>query len=216
MKYLSLAIAIVCLSLCVTPAWSQDGHWYASFKGGIGGGPSADVAYPGTSGLTLDTETGFALMGSVGYAFKNFRVEAEFSARRNDVDSASFNDSQLRFTSTGSNHAPADGRLRTFSYMVNGIYAIEMSPLLRPYLLAGVGMAQVNGELVSIGDEPVPVDDDETVFAYQAGVGAEYPLSRDFAFDVSYRFFGTSTVTFDDVDVTNTHHAGLVGLTMRF
>ena len=60
------------------------------------------------------------------------------------------------------------------------------------------------------------VDDDETSFAYQVGAGVEYLLSKDFAFEVSYRFFGTPTVTFSDVDVNNTHHTGLVGLTLAF
>ncbi len=208
--------ALIMLCVFATPALAKDGQWYASFKGGVGGGPSGDVAYPGTSGLTLETEAGLVLLGAVGYAFPGFRVEAEFSARRNDVDSASFKDPQLRFASTGSNEASAVGRLRTFAGMLNGIYEFKLSPLLTPFVMGGVGMAQVHGELVRVGDEPAPADDDKTAFAYQVGAGVEYPLSKDFALEVSYRFFGTQTVTFDDVDVNNTHHTGLVGLTMMF
>lgn len=207
MQRFLLAMLLFCV--LAPPAFANDGQWYSSLKGGLSAGPEAEASAQGTT-LTLDTDAGLAVLGSGGYAFGNgLSVEVEASWRSNDLGDVGI------VGRSGSLNA--DGSLTNLAFMANAAYAMPLSPLLRPYLMAGVGMAMVDAELTGIeGLTFDPVDDDKTVFAYQVGVGVTYPLTEAMAFDVSYRFFGTEEVTFDDIDVTNTHHTGLVGLTYAF
>lgn len=207
--------AVVLLVVLTTPALAQEKHWYMGLKGGVTAGADAEASSQGAT-LTLDTETGAALLWSVGYDLRNgFKVESELSWRRNDLDTATF-PGALRFQSTGTNTAPADGSLTNLAYLVNGVYEMNWSPRLRPFVLAGVGFSRVTGEVTRVGSATFAVDDSETALAYQVGVGVNYPLTAALTMEVSYRFFGTPNVTFDDVEINNTHHTGLFGLTYAF
>lgn len=206
--------ALVLLGVFATPALAQEGHWYTAIKGGVTNLASSDASSQGVS-ATLNYETGGALLWTVGYAFNRFRVESELSWRRNDLESLTL-PASLVFTSTGTRTAPAQGRLRNFAWMVNGVYPVPITDRFTALLLGGVGYSRVMGELVQVGSAPVYFDEEKTAFAYQVGVGAEYPLSKDFALEVAYRFFGTPDVEFGNADVENIHHTGLFGLTMKF
>lgn len=203
-------LALVVLCVFITPALAQDGNWYASLKGGISSGPEASAADQGVS-LTLDTDVGAALMGSVGYAWENgVRLEGEVSWRDNELGDVDVRVGNRQGT------VDVDGSVTNVAFMVNGAYEVALSPLLTPYLMAGLGVARLESEVSGLAGTSIQWDDDKTVFAYQAGVGVAYPLTPEWSFDVSYRFFGTEDVTFDDVTVTNTHHTGLFGLAYAF
>lgn len=206
---------MVLLGALVTPAFAQAGQWYMGLKGGINAGPTADAASQGAS-VNIDTDAGFAAMVTFGYAVKGIKVESEVALRENQADSATLGGG-LRFSSTGSAEAPVDGKILNLAYMVNGIYEFGGEQMtFTPFVLGGVGFSRVKAILNRIGDQPYGFEDETTTFAYQVGAGVEYPISDSLRMEVSYRFFGTPTVTFDDVDVTNTHHSGLVGLTLSF
>jgi len=203
MKVFFSMVGFVCM--LASTALAQDGHWYTGLKGGVNGGADADVTGFNVP-ISISTETGAAALWTVGYARNQWRVESELSWRRNDLDQVSGPGWSVS----------AGGTLRNFAWMVNGIYEVPMTNLFTTFLLGGIGLAMVEGEVTSVAGDGVAVDDDKTSFAYQVGAGVEYPLSEDFALEVSYRFFGTPTVAFDAVDVNNTHHGGLVGLTLAF
>ena len=202
------------LGLGASAALAQEGHWYMGLKGGLNAGVEAEAANQGVV-VTLESEPGAALLWSVGYALNGLRVEGEVSWRQNDLDSATLPGS-LRFQSTGTNTAPAEGSLTNLAVMLNGVYEVELSPLLTPFVLGGIGVSRVTGELERVGSQAFSFDDDKTAFAYQVGVGIDYPLLDALPMEVSYRFFGTPNVQFDDVEVNNTHHAGLFGFTYAF
>ena len=207
--------AVVLLCVLATPAMAQDGHWYMGLKGGVNGGPEGEATAQGVS-VTLENDVGFAAMVTFGYAVKGIRVESELALRENQIGTATLSGGNV-FSSTRRPEASADGKLLNLAYMVNGIYEFggeQMS--FTPFVLGGVGFSRVKAVLDRIGIQAYAFEDETTTFAYQVGAGVEYPLSSDFALEVSYRFFGTPSVTFDDVDVTNTHHTGVVGLTLAF
>lgn len=208
-----LLISLV-LALSASGAFAQDGHWYTAIKGGLNGGSKAEAEGQGVS-IALDTEIGTALLWSVGYAINGFRIESELSWRQNDLDAATLPGS-LRFQSTGTNIATAEGQLINFAYMLNGAYEVALTDLFTPFVLGGIGFSRVTGELDRIGTQPFDFDDDKTTFAYQVGVGVDYLLMEALTMEVSYRYFGTPTVEFDDVEVNNIHHTGLFGLTYAF
>ena len=208
-------LTLVLLCVFITPALAQEKHWHISLKGGVNAGPTADAVGQGAS-ATIDTEAGWVGIYAMGYTFKKIRVEGEIALRENSADTATLGGG-LAFQSTGTSSAPVDGRILNLSYMVNGIYEFGGDQMrLRPFILGGVGFSRVKAILNRIGEQPYGFEDKTTTFAYQFGAGLEYPMTESLAIEVSYRFFGTPTVTFDDVDVTNTHHSGLVGLTLAF
>ena len=213
MRWLVSAFMLWCI--VVAPAFAQEGHWYMGLKGGVNAGPTGKAEGFGVS-ATLDTDAGFAALLTFGYAVKGIRVESELALRENRLDTATLSEGFV-FGSTGERTAPADGKLLNLAYMLNGIYEFggeQMS--FTPFVLGGIGFSRVKAILDRIGTQDYAFEDEKMTFAYQVGAGVEYPLSGDLFFEVSYRFFGTPTVTFDDVDVTNTHHTGIAGLTLRF
>ena len=61
------------------------------------------------------------------------------------------------------------------------------------------------------------IDEDDTVFAYQAGGGMAYSFTPQLGVEVSYRFFGTAEPDMGGgLETNNIHHHGLVGLTYAF
>jgi len=184
-----------------TPALAQE-NWYVGLKGGLNVGPDADI-----EGLpvSLSTNMGAVALLNVGYTQGRWRLENEVSWRRNETD---------ELKGPGGS-VSVDGELTNIAYMVNGIYTFPGGSF-RPFVLGGLGVSRVEGEITGIDGYDVQVDDNETVFAYQAGLGVEVPMTEKLRAEVSYRFFGTSTVEFDGVDVNNYNHTGLFGLTYAF
>ena len=91
-------------------------------------------------------------------------------------------------------------------------------------MLGGVGIANVKGEISEVIFEErsidVNADEDDTVFAYQGGVGVSYAVSPQLSLEVSFRVFGTMEpdlkIGGEGEKVTNLHRNGLVGLTYSF
>ena len=81
-------------------------------------------------------------------------------------------------------------------------------------------MANVEADIETVAGFPLEADKDDTVFAYQAGVGVSYVLTPHLSFDVAYRLFGTLEPDLEEgegVEIENSiHHNGLVGLTYSF
>ena len=191
-------------------------NWYATLSGGFGSGPEASTSVPGYS-VSTDAEVGYAVMGAVGYRLSpNIRVEGEVSWRSNALDVGKVN----------SSHAHVAGSVENVGFMVNAAYDIPpiMGSALRPFVLGGVGIANVKGEISEVIFEErsidVNADEDDTVFAYQGGVGVSYAVSPQLSLEVSFRVFGTMEpdlkIGGEGEKVTNLHRNGLVGLTYSF
>ena len=182
--------------LASTSVWAKEG-WYAGVKGGVGGGADADIV---ATPITLDTEAGPVVMGTVGYAIGDgARFEGEISWRTNDVD---FGTDLI------------DSSLENLAFMVNGAYDFQLNSPVTPFIMGGVGVSKVS---VAVEFAGLEADEEKTVFAYQFGAGLSWHATDSVSVDVSYRFFGTPDPEFDPLlETNNTHHNGLVGLTYAF
>ncbi len=211
-------MTVLLMGLFATAAWASDGHWYAGLKGGIGGG--ADAEDPGN---TTDTKVGPAILGAVGYAFKSFRVEGEVSWRKNDFEDVSFQDP---LTDGTFSKTDIEADLQNLAFMVNGAYDFHLNSRITPFVLIGLGVSNVEVKVKSTYMEPGESkqisknEQDKTVFAYQAGAGVAYHVTDTVSLDVSYRFFSTPTVKFEEefegTEFNNTHHQGWVGISYAF
>lgn len=198
-KKVALLVGIcVCLS---TPAMSADGPYF-----GINAGISSTIDSDFSSeGITIDNvisyDSGFAVGGAVGYKTDMGRIEAELGYKSADIDKASV----LGYSLAASNGE----KISVVSLMANGYIDFDASPAVKPYLMGGIGMANITVE-----DNTDDLDD--TVFAYQAGLGLGFVLNDKVTLDLGYRYMGTSDPTYEGITVTYASHNVLAGLRFNF
>ncbi|HXT81824.1 MAG TPA: OmpA family protein [Acetobacteraceae bacterium] len=149
----------------------------------LGFGPNG-----GTSNVFF--HPGFVGLGSLGWGFGNgVRVEFEPSYRINAVSSISglFQSPQL---SSG-------GSEQKFGLMVNAAYDFyDVVPWAVPYVGIGVGYAWANWNgvnVTAINGDKANISNTKGAFAYQAIVGAAFPLeTAGLSLTTEFRFMGMS------------------------
>ena len=198
-------------------ALAQEPGFYVSASGGAAFTMDADNEGGGI-GIESAFDTGFSFTGAAGYAFANgIRVEAEVGYRGSDLDTLTItNDGGLGLAGLGGD---ADGDVRVLSGMINAWYDFDVDFPVTPYVGGGLGFANVDTEASFFGVNIV--DDDDTVFAYQAGLGGAYPLTETLSIFAGYRFFGTtdpSLTAADGTDFDSEYRTHIVegGVRLRF
>ena len=213
MNLRNLSYAAILLASAATPALAQGGPVpLTGLYIGVGAGPNwmqnehinSTVI---TQGLTTPTAVnrgttsalnfnlGFTTVLSVGYALPGtgWRFELEGDYRRNGVNSTS----NLPFNTNST------GTEQKYGFMVNALYDVSTYipvPWVQPYIGGGVGYSwnQLNNVVISNaggnGLPAVTTGGTHGAFAYQAIVGAAYPIVsvRGLALTMEYRFFGTA------------------------
>ncbi len=157
--------------------------------------------------FSIDTEfdTGMVIEGAVGYDFGMFRAEGEIGYRKNDID---------KFSALGISLS-ADGDIDALSFMANGYLDFENQTALTPYIGAGIGYATVSANDISVGGIDVG-DEDDSVFAYQLGVGVGYSATESLIVEIAYKYFATSDPDFEDTEAEYDSHNILIGIRYAF
>ena len=208
--YLAFALA-----LCPTLAVAQtdagpylSGAVGANFAGALLASHSTTKAYtdPGPAGLV-----------ALGWRFGNgLRAEIEADDRSNGVN-------MIRTHRNNGEMLPlenVDGQVQTYAGMANLAYDIPVRPFglpIRPYVGVGVGYGTLDfGKAGGLGQATLKLPQNNTftgpvdvafreggAFAYQAMVGASWPIDRVHGLELTadYRFFGTAQAS---VPVTRT------------
>lgn len=141
-------------------------------------------ATPPTSAI-YETEftTGWAVLGSVGYAFESgVRAELEAGYRRNDLN---------RLLDSYASSLPAGGEFSSFTIMANAIYDIPVAKELSLSLGLGVGVEQAK-----LAIDALAFSDDTWQVAYQGLVGLNYNLSGRTQLFLNYRYLQTQRPEF--------------------
>jgi outer membrane protein OmpA-like peptidoglycan-associated protein len=130
---------------------------------------------PTTTLFSADFDTGWAILGSVGYAFaNNIRAELEVGYRANDID-------QLA-SSGGPITAPGD--LDEFTLMVNVLYDFHINKKISVSIGAGAG-----ADFARLDVPGLLLDEDDWVFAYQGLLGLNYAIGERTQLFLNYRYF---------------------------
>jgi outer membrane protein OmpA-like peptidoglycan-associated protein len=157
-------------------------------------GPAVAGVPAGQRGGSIEFNLGWVGAVSLGYGFGNgVRVELEGNYRENEVDSIS------GFRGLAGANPRGDGKTRTYGVMANALYDFDLGPgaFVVPYVGLGAGYAWTEFDSVRVRNGATPVltlDGDDGRFAYQAIVGAAFPLTSvapGLAVTAEYRFFGT-------------------------
>ncbi|MEN0075239.1 MAG: OmpA family protein [Paracraurococcus sp.] len=151
------------------------------------GAPTATVAGQGR----INTETGWAALGSLGWGFGNgLRVEVEGNYRTNDI---------RRLKITGVPSSPGGGYYENFGPMVNVLYDFRFGGPIVPYVGAGVGYTW--NQVRKGGGLGFHSTQTEGALAYQGILGVAYemgPSVPGLAFTLEGRYFGSQSPKFDD------------------
>jgi outer membrane protein OmpA-like peptidoglycan-associated protein len=142
-------------------------------------------------------DIGWAVVGSLGWGFGNgLRAELEGNFRSNTVDTIS------GFNGVGGGRR-ATGDVQSWGFMVNALYDFDLGPgsFVMPYIGGGIGYGTQNWNSVRVSGSngAVTLNGDDGAFAYQAIVGAAFPI-RDvpgLAVTLEYRFMGQLETTID-------------------
>ena len=183
----------------------------------IGLGVSAAFAAPYVSGnvgavwledsdfgdeAEISFDTGFGITAAIGNAYENgLRGEVEFGYRTSDMD---------EFDSDLGSGSIDDGDISTISLMLNGYYDFRPKETICPFIGAGIGYANVEGDIDELGSE------DDNVFAYQVAVGVAFAINPQTKIDVQYRYFDTDDGDFDNLEVEYGTHNAMLGVRYSF
>lgn len=212
---LTLALPAVCPAAPARPG--------AYVSGFLGVNVPRDADVTGTDfliGANIDErvafDPGINVGGTGGYDFGIIRLEGELSYKHAEMKSITERASGTRFSNV-------DGNLGVLAMMFNGFFDLHNSTPVTPYWGGGIGFAAMHLSDTFVSGDPIPFyqEDDDTVFAYQAGAGLEIALNRQFSLDLGYRYFGTASATFGlDKDITTDlkyeSHNASVGFRVKF
>jgi opacity protein-like surface antigen len=206
----NLLITFVCVLAFFfsTTVYSAEGL-YVSGNLAFAMASDSDLTDSTVPGVTVNTEfdTGLALGAALGYDFNRFRVEGEISYQKNDVDKISAQGGFFDET----------GDAKALSFLINGYFDLKNSSAFTPYVSAGLGFAQVEFNNLNISGLGFSGSNDEdTVFAYQVGIGVGYAVTEKVTIDVKYRYFGTEDSEYDTTEAEFASNNFLFGVRINF
>ncbi|TLU84304.1 MAG: porin family protein [Chlorobium sp.] len=183
----------------IVPASSTSGGYVSA---NIGDAEIDNVDYFDSYNDFRHSHSGFAMLGAVGYGFKNnVRLEGEVGYQTDDSNN------EYRIN--------ANRNISVLSFLANGYYDIPVFGAVQPYVTAGIGLANVNANSLSL---PYGLPDlpsiNETALAYQVGFGVTIPLNKSIKLDARYRYF-TTNVTVDTVFEKNRLYSNSVLLGIK-
>jgi opacity protein-like surface antigen len=215
MRHWSLILLLVSGLLLPTRAWCL--HQGPYLQGALGF-HLPDTAEGKDSEGSFNLEFNGGLQGAVAVGYDldprdnlgDGRVELEWSYRKVGLDQVEFAEGKV----------PGDGDLTVQSLMLNifGIYRNGTTWV--PYYGGGVGAALVSAANLRASGQPL-TDDDDTVFAYQFGLGLGYVFSDYVTLDLGYRFFDLASAQLTEADGRSFDlkyhgHSALLGLRVGF
>ena len=198
------SVSCAALFFLASPAMAENpvssapsgGDWYVSvFTGGSSlqgvstESRSSYYGYTYSNSYTANFSNGFVLGGTVGKRInENLRVEVELSYGRYKASSYSY-DGYGSYTATGD--------LSATYLLANVWYDIPTSGKFTPYIGGGVGVARVTAD-TSFDGNPFGYGPGGTKLAFQVGAGFSYPVAKNMALDVGYRYRSVRGIDFDD------------------
>jgi opacity protein-like surface antigen len=187
-----------------TPAPAPVGGPYLSLAGGALWLDDASAF-----GVDLDFDTGYSILGAVGYAFGNgLSVELESGY-------LSVEDAEIHVPGFG--NFDVDGEFRQVPIFANVLYTIDVTDSVGIYLGAGAGVVWSEAEVEGLGGFDFGRDfetESEWNFAAQAKAGVTFRVTEAASLNIGYRFmYGQDAIAGADDSIG---HILEGGVTIRF
>ena len=205
--FLTWLMVLCFLVLTGSPVQAEKGPFYFGIQGGVTYVQDLDEDLPNK----ILVDPGFATGVVAGYTLKNIdraniRLEGELAYRYNETDE--FQRSDL------------DGDITSVALMFNAAVDFVNKTSYTPYVMAGLGVANVSFNDLKSGGVTY-LDDDDTVMAYQLGAGCGFKLTEKLDLDLGYRYFSTTKPEVRDEalakgKINYNNHALMLGLRYSF
>ena len=165
--------------------------WYFSAFGGANW--ADDTRFDTELGVISNRyDTGFVVGGAFGYDFGQamgplgVRLEGEVSYRNNDID---------RHVLGGGRLPGSVGSTSALAGMANVLFDFNTGGPVSFYGGGGLGAANVEFDGHGAAAANPVMNDDDTVFAWQAIAGVGFDVAPGWVIDVQYRYFDASDVS---------------------
>ncbi|RBP38490.1 opacity protein-like surface antigen [Roseimicrobium gellanilyticum] len=186
-----------------TPASAPVGGPYLSLAGGALWLDDASAF-----GVDLDFDTGYSILGAVGYAFGN-GLSVELESGYLGVE-----DAEVHVPGLG--NFDVDGEFRQVPIFANVLYTVDVTDVVGIYVGGGLGVIWSEAEVESVGGDAFfsGESDSDWNFAAQAKAGVTFRVTEAASLNIGYRFlYGQDAVAgYDD----SIGHILEGGLTIRF
>lgn len=162
------------------------------YLGVYGGGTMLDepeLIVGDTNPVSIDLDPGYTATLSLGWEVLHGRIELEASYRTTDIEDIE----------TADMTEDPDSSITAKSAMLNSYADYDLQGPWSAHFMVGLGAAQVALDQGRNHDIDFSEEDD-TLFAYQGGLGLSLELTRSFFFDTGYRYFGTLDPEFKTTD----------------
>lgn len=164
----------------------------------------------------VEFDPGINTGGTIGYDYGIVRLEGELSYKQGEI--ATITDKAGNYQ-----YRNVDGTLGALAIMFNAFFDLHNSTPVTPYLGGGIGFAAMHLSDTFVPGDRLPVyqEDDDSVFAYQAGAGLEIALNQRLSLDFGYRYFATTKARFGNnrdiaTELTFQSHNTAVGIRVKF
>ena len=211
MKKFAVSVVICFFLVLPTISFGASGM-YGSFNAGVAKPADGNMTISGVGSAELEYDTSFTVGGAIGYRLGesgDYRVEGEVAYQNNEVDRIENNSLPYDF---------GDGVLSSMeasmlTFLLNGYIDFNYGSAFSWFFTGGLGFARIDGEMTVDG---VSYDEDDTVFAYQAGVGAGYAVTETVTLDCKYRYLGTEDFNIEGGEIEVLSHNITVGIRVAF
>ncbi|MFC1818721.1 outer membrane protein [Thermodesulfobacteriota bacterium] len=187
---------------------------YGSFNAGVAIPADGRLTIPGVRSAELEYDTSFTVGGAIGYRLGetgDYRLEGEVAYQNNEVNRIA--NISLPEDVDGAILSSMEASVLTF--LLNAYIDFNYGSAFSWFVTAGAGFARIDGEMTLDG---VNYDEDDTVFAYQFGVGAGYAVTETVTLDCKYRYLRTDDFNIEggDVEVASPSHNITAGIRVAF
>ena len=213
MKKLAVSLVICFFLVLPTISFGASGM-YGSFNAGVAKPADGNMTISGVGSAELEYDTSFTVAGAIGYKLGetgDYRVEGEVAYQNNEVDRV--DSISLPVSIGGDTLSSMEVSMLTF--LLNGYIDFNYGSAFSWFVTAGAGFARIDGEMTV---DSVNYDEDDTVFAYQFGVGAGYAVTETVTLDCKYRYLRTQDFNIEggDIEVASPSHSITVGIRVAF
>ena len=213
MKKFAVSVVICFFLVLPTISFGASGM-YGSFNAGVAKPADGNMTMSSVGSAELEYDTSFTVGGAIGYRLGetgDYRVEGEVAYQNNEVDRIANN--SLPYNPGGGVISSMEFSMLTF--LLNGYIDFNYGSAFSWFVTGGLGFARYDGEMTVNG---VTADEDDTVFAYQLGVGTGYAVTETVTLDCKYRYLRTEDFNIEggDVEVASPSHSITVGIRVAF
>lgn len=189
----------------------QSGDYVGISSGALLSPSSTFTDQEGSNAKMKYDTLGFPVNFSIGRQFGNgWRIEGELFYKTASTREFKYSD----ITAKSNGGAWSVGSMTNVYY--DWFHDAGILPEGPSYIGAGVGFANINMSGGNIDGHTLWNRDSDTVFAYQAIIGSAIPINKILSLDISYRYFGTTDITIDQIKTSYSNHNIVLGVRYYF